>query len=256
MDIATAVGFVAGIITVATLVLLGGDFRMFYDVHAIIVIGGGCTAGTLIRFPFSAMAHGFPMGIRYVFTMRSQSPRILIEEIGRVAEIYRKNGPVALDGVQVEDPFLAQALRYLADGYDAEFIRKTLEQERDTFFQHLDEGQKIYRSIGDAAPAWGMIGTLVGMVQMFSNMEDPSKLGPFMAVALLATLYGALAGNLICLPIADKLHVKLEEEDVSRNLIIDGVLQMRASKSPAVIREMLISYLPDHAKHHIAEATT
>lgn len=254
MDIATILGLVVGMITVVTLILLGGSFGMFYDVHALIVIGGGCTAGTLIRFPLSAMAHGFPMGLKYAFKMRQQNPRMLIEEITRVADIYRKGGATALDQVEVEDPFLKQALRFLADGYDADFIRRTLEQDRDTFFQHLDEGQKIYRSIGDAAPAWGMVGTLVGMVQMFSNMEDPSKLGPFMAVALLATLYGALTGNLICLPIADKLHVKLEEEDVSRNLIIDGVLQMRASKSPAVIREMLISYLPDHHKHEMAEA--
>ena len=254
MDLATALGFVAGIITVVSLILMGGNFGMFYDVHALIVIGGGCTAGTLIRFPLTAMAHGFPMGIRYAFTMRSQNPRILIEEITRIAEIYRKSGPTALESIQVEDPFLKQALRFLADGYDVEFIRRTLEQDRDTFLQHLDEGQKIYRSIGDAAPAWGMVGTLVGMVQMFSNMEDPSKLGPFMAVALLATLYGALTGNLVCLPIADKLHLKLEEEDVSRTLIIDGVTQMRASKSPAVIREMLISYLPDHHKHELQEA--
>ena len=91
-----------------------------------------------------------------------------------------------------------------------------MERDRDNFLQRLDEGQKIYRSIGDAAPAWGMIGTLLGMVQMFANMSDPSKLGPFMAVSLLATLYGALVGNLICLPIADKLHLKLEEEDISR----------------------------------------
>lgn len=254
MDLATALGFVAGIITVVSLILMGGNFGMFYDVHALIVIGGGCTAGTLIRFPLTAMAHGFPMGIRYAFTMRSQNPRVLIEEITRIAEIYRKSGATALESIQVEDPFLKQALRFLADGYDVEFIRRTLEQDRDTFLQHLDEGQKIYRSIGDAAPAWGMVGTLVGMVQMFSNMEDPSKLGPFMAVALLATLYGALMGNLICLPIADKLHVKLEEEDVSRTLIIDGITQMRAAKSPAVIREMLISYLPDHHKHELQEA--
>jgi chemotaxis protein MotA len=254
MDIATALGFVAGIITVVSLILMGGNFGMFYDVHALIVIGGGCTAGTLIRFPLTAMAHGFPIGIRFAFTMRSQSPRILIEEITRIAEIYKKSGPTALEQVEVADPFLKQSLRYLADGYDVDFIRRTLEQERDTFLQHLDEGQKIYRSIGDAAPAWGMVGTLVGMVQMFSNMEDPSKLGPFMAVALLATLYGALMGNLICLPIADKLHVKVEEEDVSRTLIIDGVTQMRANKSPAVIREMLISYLPDHHKHGLLEA--
>ena len=99
-----------------------------------------------------------------------------------------------------------------------------------------------------------MIGTLIGMVQMFSNMSDPSKLGPFMAVALLATLYGALVSNLVCLPIADKLHVKLLDEETNRTLIIDGILMVRESKSPALVREMLLAYLPEKHRHHEDEA--
>ena len=91
----------------------------------------------------------------------------------------------------MDDAFLAKGVRFVADGYEAAFIRDNLERDRDNFLTHLDEGQKIYRAIGDCAPAFGMIGTLLGMVQMFANMTDPSKLGPFMAVALLATLYGA-----------------------------------------------------------------
>lgn len=254
MDIATGVGFIAGIAVVATLILLGGDAKMFYDIHAVIVIGGGSAAATLVRFPFSAMVHGFPMGLRFAFTMRSMEPRVLIEEITRVADIVRKSGPIALENVQVDDPFLAQGLRYIADGYDKEFIRDTMERDRDNFLQRLEEGSKIYRAIGDCAPAWGMIGTIIGMVQMFANMSDPSKLGPSMAIALLATLYGALAANLFCLPIADKLHLKLEEEDISRTLILDGILQIRDSKSPAMVREMLLAYLPDHHRHDMAEA--
>ncbi|MBU3730436.1 MAG: flagellar motor protein PomA [Beijerinckiaceae bacterium] len=246
MDLATIVGFVAGIGVVATLILMGGSLSLFYDIHAVIVIGGGCTAATLIRFPFSALIHGFPMGVRFAFTMRSAHPRELIDEITKLAEVTRKSGPVALESANPSDPFLAQAVRYIADGYDREFIRDTLERDRDNFLQRLDEGQKIYRAIGDAAPAWGMVGTLIGMVQMFANMSDASKLGPFMAISLLATLYGALVGNLICLPIADKLHLKLEEEDISRTLVIDGVLQIRDAKSPTVVREMLLAYLPHH----------
>jgi chemotaxis protein MotA len=96
--------------------------------------------------------------------------------------------------------------------------------------------------VGDCAPAFGMIGTLIGMVQMFANMTDPTKLGPFMATALLATLYGALLANIICLPIADKLHLKLVDEEVNRTLIIDGILMIRESKSPTLVREMLIAY--------------
>ena len=246
MDLATIVGFVAGFGVVATLILMGGSLSLFYDIHAVIVIGGGCTAATLIRFPFSALLHGFPIGMRFALSMRSTNPRELIDEITKLAEITRKSGPVALESANPSDPFLAQAVRYIADGYDREFIRDTLERDRDNFLQRLDEGQKIYRAIGDAAPAWGMVGTLIGMVQMFANMSDASKLGPFMAISLLATLYGALVGNLICLPIADKLHLKLEEEDISRTLIIDGVLQIRDAKSPTIVREMLLAYLPHH----------
>jgi chemotaxis protein MotA len=254
MDIATGLGLVLGVATVVLLVLMDGNFGMFIDKHAFIVIFGGSIAATLIRFPLSVMAHGLPMGMRFAFSMRSMHPRDLIEEITRVAEVVRKSGPIALENVQVDDPFLAQGIRYIADGYDLEFIRGALERDRDNFLQRLDEGSKIYRAIGDCAPAWGMIGTLLGMVQMFSNMEDPSKLGPFMAVALLATLYGALLANLICLPIADKLHVKLEEEEISRTLILDGILQIREAKSPALVREMLIAYLPDHHRAEMAEA--
>jgi chemotaxis protein MotA len=94
-----------------------------------------------------------------------------------------------------------------------------------------------------------MIGTLIGMVQMFANMTDPSKLGPFMATALLATLYGALVANIFCLPIADKLHVKLLDEEINRTLIIDGILMMRDSKSPSLVREMLLAYLPEKHRH-------
>lgn len=256
MDIATAVGLVMGCVTVAVLILLDGNFGIYVDKHAFIVIFGGAISATLIRYPFSTMMHGLPMGLRFVFQLRKLDARGLIEEITKIADIMRKSGPMALETYQVDDPFLAQGIRYVVDGYDSEFIKSTMETDRDTFLSHLDEGQKIYRAIGDCAPAWGMIGTLLGMVNMFANMEDPSKLGPFMAVALLATLYGALVANLFCLPIADKLHLKMEEEDVSRTLIIDGVLQIRAAKSPSIIREMLISYLPDHHKAHFLEAET
>ena len=254
MDFATGAGVIVGIAVVVTLVFLGGDLRMFYDIHALIVIGGGVLAATMIRFPFSGIAHGLPLGIKFAFSMRSSHPRELIEELTQIAEVVRKNGPMALENIQVDDTFLAQGIRYVADGYDREFIKDTMERDRDIFLHHLEEGQKVYRSMGDCAPAWGMVGTLIGMIQMFANMSDPSKLGPLMAIALLATLYGALVANLFCLPIADKLHVKLEEENVSRSLIIDGILLIRESKSPSLVKEMLIAYLPEHHRDEFAEA--
>src|SRR5262245_7873339 len=256
MDIATAIGLAAGAGVLLTLILMGGNLGMFVDSHAFIVIFGGAFAATLIRFPLSTIFHGLPLGGRFAFTMRRVSQRELVDQITGYAEIARKHGPMGLEKVEVDDPFLAKGIRFVADGYDAEFIRDNLERDRDNFLTLLDEGQKVYRAIGDCAPAFGMIGTLIGMVQMFANMTDPSKLGPLMAVALLATFYGAAVANLLCLPLADKLHLKLVDEEINRTLIIDGVLMIRDAKSPALVREMLLAYLPEKHRHDEAELAT
>jgi chemotaxis protein MotA len=249
MDLSTGLGLAFGCVVLVTLILMGGDLGMFLDIHAFIVIFGGATAATLIRFPLSSLFHGLPLGMKFVFTMRRWTPRELVDEIAGLAEIARKQGPIGLEKAEVEDTFLAKGMRYVADGYDADFIRDNLERDMDNFCVHLDEGQKIYRAIGDCAPAFGMVGTLIGMVQMFANMTDPSKLGPYMAVALLATFYGAAVSNLFCLPIADKLQLKLHDEQISRSLIIDGVLMIRDAKSPTLVREMLLAYLPEKHRH-------
>ncbi|MBM3529258.1 MAG: flagellar motor protein PomA [Alphaproteobacteria bacterium] len=248
MDISTAIGLVFGGIVLVSLILMGGELGMFLDSHAFIVIFGGATAATLIRYPLSSLFHGLPLGMKFAFTMRRITARELVDEIANLAEIARKQGPIGLEKVEIEDPFLAKGMRYVADGYDASFIRDNLERECEQFLTHLDEGQKIYRAIGDCAPAFGMVGTLIGMVQMFANMTDPSKLGPYMAVALLATFYGAAVANLFCLPIADKLQGKLHDEETNRSLILDGVLMIRDSKSPTLVREMLLAYLPERQR--------
>src|SRR6201982_3356925 len=253
MDIATSLGLIAGAIVLCTLILMGGDLRMFVDAHAAIVIFGGSFAATLIRFPLNSIFHGLPLGAKFAFTMRRMTQRDLVDEIAHLAEVPRRQGPVGLEKIEIEVPFLSKGIRFIADGYDTAFIRDNLERDRDNFLTHLDEGQKIYRAVGDCAPVFGMIGTLIGMVQMFANMTDPSKLGPYMAVALLATFYGAAVANLFCLPIADKLHLKLVDEEINRTLIIDGVLMIRDAKSPAVVREMLLAYLPEKHRHDAAE---
>ena len=254
MDLTTGIGLLAGAGVVVSLIMMGGDIRTFYDIHALIVIFGGSFAATLIRFPLASILHGVPLGMKYAFTMRRLTQRELVDEIAQLAEVARKQGPLALEKIEIEDPFLAKGVRYVADGYDANFIREALQRDRETFLTHLDEGQKIYRAVGDCAPAFGMVGTLIGMVQMFANMTDPSKLGPFMAIALLATLYGAVVANLLCLPIADKLGGKLHDEEVNRTLMIDGVLMLREAKSPQIVREMLLAYLPE--AHQDAEVET
>src|SRR4051794_1480077 len=129
MDIATLLGLIAGGIVLCTLILMGGDFRMFYDIHAVIIIFGGSFAATLIRFPMSAMIHGLPLGAKFAFPLSSLSARALVDELARIAEIARKQGPVGLEKVEPNEPFLAKGIRYVADGYDLEFIRDNLERD-------------------------------------------------------------------------------------------------------------------------------
>ncbi|WP_246692929.1 motility protein A [Methylobacterium sp. WL64] len=152
--------------------------------------------------------------------------------------MVRESGPMALENMEIADPFLAQGARYIADGYDRDFIRDTMERDRDNVLTHPDEGSRVCRAYGDCAPAWGLIGPMA----MFANMSAPSKLGPAMATAPLATLYGAGIANLITLPLADKLPVKLEEADVSRSLIIDGIPD---TPDLAANRRVTVTLLPE-----------
>ena len=155
MDIMTGVGLVCGIIVVSVMILMGGDLHMFISEHAALIVIGGSIAATMIRFPLSAILHGLPLGAKFAFTISRLSARDLVDELARIAEIARKQGPVGLEKVETDEPFLAKGIRYVADGYDLEFIRDNLERDRDNFLMHLDEGGKIYRAIGDCTPALG-----------------------------------------------------------------------------------------------------
>lgn len=254
MDIATIFGFVFGCFIIGFLIHDGGGVERYYSFHAVIVIFGGAVAATFIRFELGAILSSFPTAIMTVIRGSHTSPRDLITEIAEMAQIVRKSGPVGLDKANPHDAFLAKGVRYVADGFDENFIRDTLERERDLNLHRLEMAAKVFRGIGDCAPAFGMIGTLIGMVQMFAEMSDPSKLGTFMAIALLATLYGAVVANFFFLPIADKLTIKFNHDELNQTLVIDGVLQLRQSKSPAVIKEMLLAYLPEKQRDALAEA--
>jgi len=254
MDLATLIGIVGAFGIVLAAIFLGGSFTQFVDVPSILIVFGGGFAATLIRFQLSDIISAFATGSKVALAGKSASPRDLITEITNLGEIVRKSGPLGLENVDVSDPVLAKGVQYIADGYELEFIKESMERERDLQLSRLSEGKRVFKALGDSAPAFGMIGTLVGLVQMLANMDDPAAIGPSMAVALLTTLYGALISNCLCLPLVDKLDAKFDVDDLNQTLIIDGVCQIRESKSPALIKEMLIAYLPDKLKAELADA--
>lgn len=245
MDLATIIGIVVGAAVIGAAILMGGSFGQFVDMPSILIVIGGGMAATLIRFPLSGVIGAFGTGGKVAFTHTKVESRDMIEKIAEMGDIVRKSGPLGLESVEIDDPNLAKGSQMIADGYDSAFIRESLELNRDQYLTRLMEGQRVFKSLGDAAPAFGMIGTLVGLVQMLANMDDPASIGPSMAIALLTTLYGAVVSNLVCLPIADKLSAKLGFEEVNQTLVIDGVMSVREGKSPALIREMLMAYLPE-----------
>lgn len=254
MDLGTLLGIVGSFAVVAVAIVLGGSFGQFVDIPSILIVFGGGFAATLIRFPLAGIGGAFVVGGKVAFTSKNIKPRDLIEEISNLAEIVRKSGPLGLENVDVSDPSLAKGVQYIADGYELDFIRESMERERDLTLSRLSEGKRVFKALGDSAPAFGMIGTLVGLVQMLANMDDPSAIGPAMAIALLTTLYGALISNILCLPVVDKLDSKFDVEELNQTLIIDGITQIRENKSPALIKEMLIAYLPEKARAGLMDA--
>ncbi|MBU1175953.1 MAG: MotA/TolQ/ExbB proton channel family protein [Alphaproteobacteria bacterium] len=249
MDLATIIGIAAGSAVVIVAIALGGSFMSFVDMPSVLIVIGGGFAATLIRFPLAGVASAFQVGGKVAFTHVKVEPRELIEKIAEMGDVVRRSGPLGLEGIEVTDSNLRKGAQMIADGYDATFIRESMELARDQFLTRLTEGQRVFKSLGDAAPAFGMIGTLVGLVQMLGNMDDPSSIGPSMAVALLTTLYGAVIANLVCLPISDKLIAKIGFEEINQTLIIDGIMSVREGKSPNLIREMLVAYLPEHQRN-------
>lgn len=256
MDLATIIGMIAGATVIAIAILLGGSFGQFIDVPSMLIVIGGGMAATLIRFPLAGVLKAFQTGGKVAFTHTKVEPRELIDKVAEMGDIVRRSGPLGLESIEIDEPNLRKGSQMIADGYDSSFIRESMELARDQYLTRLMEGQRVFKSLGDAAPAFGMIGTLVGLVQMLANMDDPAAIGPAMAVALLTTLYGAVVANLVCLPIADKLTAKLGFEEVNQTLIIDGIMSVRDGKSPALIREMLVAYLPENqrASEEVAEA--
>ena len=245
MDITTVLGLIIGIVVVTLAILAGSDLYIFLNLPGFLIVLGGTFAATLIKFPLSGMFIAFTVGIKAAFVNEHDNPRELIDLAIRLSKRARKSGLLSLEKIKVANTFFKKGVQLCVDGRDSEFIRKMLTKEMDMAIMRQEVGEKVFAAIGDSAPAFGMFGTLVGLVQMLSKMNDPTAIGEAMAVALLTTLYGVLIAHLIALPISEKLHAKSEQERENKLLIIEGVVQIRERQNPTVMVEILESYLPE-----------
>jgi chemotaxis protein MotA len=177
------------------------------------------------------------------FIVKMEDPEMIIQEMVGFTRIAKKEGLIALEKEKPSDQFSTKALRYLSDGYDEGLIEDMLNKDIRLTVQRHTIGQNVFKSMGDSAPAFGMIGTLIGLVQMLSTMDDPSSIGPAMAVALLTTLYGAVLANFIFLPLADKLSLRSDQEKLNKNIIVEAAIGINRGVSPMVLEESLKIFL-------------
>ena len=245
MDFATLSGLIIGVTVVTLAIMTGSDLNIFLNLPGFLIVFGGTFAATMIKFPLSGVFISLPVGIKAAFTNERDKPRDYIKLAIRLSKQARKAGLLSLEKVRIKNPFFRKGVQLCADGRDLEYIRKVLTQEMALSIQREEVGARVFLSMGEAAPAFGMFGTLVGLVQMLSNMNDPTTIGGAMAVALLTTLYGVLVANLIALPIADKLQAKSAQEKEYRSLIIECVFQIQQMQNPTAMRDILEPHLPE-----------
>lgn len=243
MDLATLIGLVGAVATVGAAIALGGAPEAFVNAPSLIIVLVGSMLITLMKFSLGQFLNSVKVAIK-AFIYKVPEPDELIAKSVELANHARSSGLLALEEAEVPDDFYRKAINLVVDGHDPEIVKSILSKDMELTVKRHKDGQAVFKALGDVAPAMGMIGTLIGLVQMLSVMDDPKQIGPAMAVALLTTLYGAMIANMVALPIADKLALRSTEEGLAKALMIDAVLGIQDGQNPRVIQDMLKNYLP------------
>ena len=243
MDIATVIGLVTCIGAILGSIIVGAPLSIFIDTPSMLVVGLGVIGVTLMKWPMEKVTTvaGFTMKAFFFSTTNSKE---LIDRIYQLADIARRESVFALEKEQIDDPFLAKAMKLAADNRPPEVISSILGLEIESMEERHRFGVDMWSNVADDGPAMGMIGTLIGLVIMLQNLSDPSAIGPAMAVALLTTFYGACLANVIAGPFKTKLSFRSAEEITALNIIISGTLGIVAGENPRLIKDKLMSFLP------------
>lgn len=245
MDIATLIGLLLGLACIVLAVVIGGSAMAYVNAPSMLIVIGGATAATLTAYPLSRFLKLPKVTAKALFS-KATNPAKLIHQLVELAEVARRDGILALESVtdEIDEPFLVNGLRMAVDGSDPEVIESIMETELENLMERHEAGRGMLEAMGKYAPAFGMIGTLIGLVAMLANMDDPSKIGAGMAAALITTLYGTLLANIVFLPMADKLASRSSEEVLNKTIIIQGVMAIQSGDNPRNVESKLLTFLP------------
>lgn len=247
MDLATVIGFVLCMVAVVGSIFVGGDLLAFVDIPSVLCVGLGVIGATFIKWPMEKIKLIFTISMKSIFYVPSDLKET-IEEIGKLAETARRESVFALEKVQIDDPFMKKAMTLAADNRPPEVISSILQLEIDAMGERHKIGQDIMQGIADDGPAFGMIGTLIGLVIMLGNLSDQAAIGPAMAVALLTTFYGSMIANIFANPVKNKLGIRSANEIARMTIIIAGTLGIVAGENPRLIKEKLNAFLPPNER--------
>ncbi|MGE4557000.1 MAG: motility protein A [Desulfovibrionaceae bacterium] len=242
MDFTTLIGLVVGLGLVGGAIVMGGAIDVFINIPGMMIVVGGTLASILVSFPFEEVVQAFFAGIK-VFASRKVAAKEVVNIMVKVAEISRREGLLALENVQTENMVLKKSCQLIADNADPELIRATLTIEISAMKRRHKIGQDVFKRLAGLAPSFGMIGTLIGLVQMLSRLDDPKMIGPAMAVAILTTFYGSLMATLIFLPIAGKLKARTLQETLHLEIIFEGAKSILENNNPRLVYEKLSSFI-------------
>jgi chemotaxis protein MotA len=253
VDFSTVIGLLLGAVLVVSAIVLGQNSVMFLDWPALLIVVGGTLGVTFIKNPLERV-FGTLSVVRKAFFTRIPDHNEVITLLVELAEKARRESLLALHQVQIGDPFLARGVRLAVDGMEPAAIRRVMDTEINALAQRHKMGQELLEGVAFSAPAFGMIGTLIGLAQMLSTIDDPARVGPGMAVALMTTLYGALIANLFALPLAEKLKNRSREEVTVRMIMMQGVLSITEGDHPTAVQQKLTAFLAPRLRKELRAA--
>ncbi len=249
MDIATILGIVSAFGLVVTAIFLGSGLELFISIPSLMIVLGGTLGTTMINYPLKQVI-GVLSVVKNAFFTKTLSSEDLIKKIMELSHKARKEGILSLEAdiKNEDDAFLQRGVQLSIDGLEPPAISDLLETEIDFIRNRHQLGAEVFTTMGTYAPAMGMIGTLIGLVQMLQSMDDPSTIGPAMAVALLTTFYGSVLANIVFMPLAGKLRTRSKEEMLVRELTIQGIISLTKGDNPRSIEQKLNAFLPPNMR--------
>jgi chemotaxis protein MotA len=255
MDIASLIGVISGVVLIVSAILIGGSVHNFFNLPGFMVVFGGTIAATLLTFQLKDVFSAFKAAF-FVFSEKKRDPNDMVATMISLCYITRREGIFKLSGVKTKSPFLKKVCNLIADGAEEELFRKTMAIEMEAMKTRHFMVQDVFRKMGLYAPAFGMLGTLIGLIQMLSRIQDPKSIGPAMAVALLTTFYGSLLSTLCFLPVAGKLRSRTLVEVINLEIVVEGGISILEDNNPLLVYEKLSSFIATRFRRPMQRSVT